>query len=1322
MTLIKTLIISIIILSGISILAAQKPVLVLPVGHTDGVSCLNYSADGEYLVSGSKDKTVKLWNREGRLIRTFSGHDSPLLDVLISPDQEYVLARTDSSFYLWHFTGALQWKQPAIPPPNRAMVAEYDQPSFSKNGALLLFAGPDGKANLYDLRAGSVLKLPCDRPATLSFSPDQQLVMTGHKDSLLFFDQQGQLQSSIPVQNEAIPLFPAFKAQFIDNDRILLSFAYATEQIIRPDYDFQNGGFSKILNIDGQLQQTIGTPLVIRTAPDGKHYRILGSTAEEQEISLLTMAWSTGGPTNSSDQMDWNDLKVTPDKSKMILSNRQFAHIRELPSGRSIMIRLKTTEDPTDFHPLGFDSRSEHLAVKSDKNLTIYNLSGSAPTALTLQIEHDFQGSCPFGGWPSPFAFTPDSDQIVIGDEKGNIWVSSLQADPVRRYGPAPVQQVVAVQPDEENTGLADFYFSDDGIDVSQQAWKRSESTVLKQSFDLEGGRPLAQEVVERNTVPIKRENRDQTEPYHLSSSYDFGLEDFYNGAYFNPSAGIISIYSPEQDQVEIAFRPSASMFDLGLVQNRYLLTSDFTAKPTLWDLNRILARKNEVEIVELYDDMHMGLIPQSLLSDARIREFDQLPVRTKYLALGKKQAYALVKKRNEWQIINKNGFDQYAETQYLDFQLLHIESGQTVNFSGHPLKLLGACFLPGENKVISWAEDRTCRIWDAQSGKELLKIFWITEKDWVVLSPEGLFDASPGLMNSLYYVVGKDEIIELEQLKARYYEPGLLQKVLGYSDEQIRPVEGLETIELYPEVEARIAGNELLVDLRARNGGIGKLSVFINGKEVTEDANPLPPDGKTERPTSLRYDLQLHRQYLFTHPDSTNLVSLRVFNKAGWLKSPAIELAYHPSAVSSRGSNRPAAGSTWSGQLDPKLYVIAVGTSNYTGEKLDLQYADQDATMMARALQSVGTALFTNGDSLEVHCLSTAPADNTGLEDTPISWQFATKSNIESVFTRVAQKAKAEDVVAVYLSGHGLSYGSAEQTQFYYLTQGIASDDLSDEAVRRAYTLSSEELTLWLKNIPALKQVLIIDACNSGRIVENLTGGTKSLNSSQIRALDRMKDRTGMFVLSGSASDKVSYEASEYGQGLLTYALLQGMLGVATRKDTKGQEIIDVMKLFQYARDQVPELARTINGIQTPMLGFPDRAASFDIGILDENSRKNLPIGNRKPVVIRSNFMNQNTLRDDLNLEHLLEAAFREETEEGKSADLIYIDVNDYPNAYSLGGLYSTSGVGEDISITVRVFRDNKPVTDLEIRPTDDPERLVRYIVREVKRLLRER
>ncbi|MDR0656484.1 MAG: hypothetical protein LBG22_09250, partial [Treponema sp.] len=44
-------------------------------GHTDGVISSAFSPDGKYIVSGSTDNTVKLWDTEsGREIRTLSGH------------------------------------------------------------------------------------------------------------------------------------------------------------------------------------------------------------------------------------------------------------------------------------------------------------------------------------------------------------------------------------------------------------------------------------------------------------------------------------------------------------------------------------------------------------------------------------------------------------------------------------------------------------------------------------------------------------------------------------------------------------------------------------------------------------------------------------------------------------------------------------------------------------------------------------------------------------------------------------------------------------------------------------------------------------------------------------------------------------------------------------------------------------------------------------------------------------------------------------------------------------------------------------------------
>lgn len=59
-----------------------------------------------------------------------------------------------------------------------------------------------------------------------------------------------------------------------------------------------------------------------------------------------------------------------------------------------------------------------------------------------------------------------------------------------------------------------------------------------------------------------------------------------------------------------------------------------------------------------------------------------------------------------------------------------------------------------------------------------------------------------------------------------------------------------LKSIALYPDLEGKIEGDLLRVKFLARSGGIGKLSFFINHKEVIEDANP-------SRKTEIQIDLK---------------------------------------------------------------------------------------------------------------------------------------------------------------------------------------------------------------------------------------------------------------------------------------------------------------------------------------------------------------------------------------------------------------------------------------------------------------------------------
>jgi hypothetical protein len=205
---------------------------------------------------------------------------------------------------------------------------------------------------------------------------------------------------------------------------------------------------------------------------------------------------------------------------------------------------------------------------------------------------------------------------------------------------------------------------------------------------------------------------------------------------------------------------------------------------------------------------------------------------------------------------------------------------------------------------------------------------------------------------------------------------------------------------------------------------------------------------------------------------------------------------------------------------------------------------------------------------------------------------------------------------------------------------------------------------------------------------VESLAAiGQKDLNPSQVRALDRMKDRTGMFILTGSAANKVSYEAGQFGQGLLTYSLLEGMSGLALGPEKR----VDVMTLFQYARDKVPEMAKSINGIQTPMLAFPANGGSFDIGIVNEKVK--IPLAQVKPVFIRNNFQDEEAFEDVLGLTDVLEQNFRKMTAKGAASKIIYVDVKEYENAYSMKGRYHVEG--DAVDVRVRLFKGKTLVGD---------------------------
>ncbi len=149
------------------------------VGHSDMVRSIAISPDGQTLVSGSNDQTIKIWQlSSGTLKSTLTGHSSWISSVAISPDGEILASGSgDNTIKIWQLsTGRMV----------RTLTGHssgVNSIAISPDGQTLVSGSADNTIKIWQLSTGQLVRTLTKHSYgvnCLAISPDGQTLVSGN--------------------------------------------------------------------------------------------------------------------------------------------------------------------------------------------------------------------------------------------------------------------------------------------------------------------------------------------------------------------------------------------------------------------------------------------------------------------------------------------------------------------------------------------------------------------------------------------------------------------------------------------------------------------------------------------------------------------------------------------------------------------------------------------------------------------------------------------------------------------------------------------------------------------------------------------------------------------------------------------------------------------------------------------------------------------------------------------------------------------------------------------------------------------------------------
>ena len=462
---------------------------------------------------------------------------------------------------------------------------------------------------------------------------------------------------------------------------------------------------------------------------------------------------------------------------------------------------------------------------------------------------------------------------------------------------------------------------------------------------------------------------------------------------------------------------------------------------------------------------------------------------------------------------------------------------------------------------VVSGSDDGSARLWSAQTGEMLATLVSLNKgDDWLVVTPDGLFDGSPGGWNQILwrFSPGLYDVSPVEIFFNEYFHPGLLPDILAgkklaaadiSQKDRRQPKLAIETA-VAPGAAVSTRTLNIKINVTEALAGARDVRLFRNGSLV-----------KVWRGDVLKGQSGATLETTISIVAGQNQLTAYAFNRDNVKSSDA-----RFTITGAESLKRTAT-----------LHLLAVGINQYANAGYNLKYAGADARAFTEEVDRQQKKLGSFGQ----------------IEITTLFDKDATKANMLYAIRRLAgspdekpqpgtplalEKIKAaepEDAVIVFYAGHG----TARDQRFYLIPHDLGytggRTDLDEAGLNSilSHSVSDLELEQACEGIDAGHLLMVIDACNSGQALEAEEKRRGPMNS---KGLAQLAYEKGMYILTAAQSYQAAMEAEQLGHGYLTYALVEeGLKSAAADSLPKDGQVV-LREWLDYATDRVPRMQET--------------------------------------------------------------------------------------------------------------------------------------------------